>query len=286
MRTSHALLIIILAVVCSITATRYFTGSQNQKTETAYERVIRTGTIRCGYAMSPPILVKDPNTGKISGLDVDVTEEIGKQLGLKIEWTEEVGWGNFIEGLNSGRYDVFCSQLWPETSRSKLLALAGPILYTFTNTYVRADDFRFDGDLSKINQPDIVIPVIDGDISYEMANRYPNAKKLSLTQMSTWADMKESVLTKKADILFFDQSIVRSLPEEQQKKLRKVEGVPHSFFFPSYYATKAGELQLRDIMNIAIKAMIDDGRLEAMALKYTPDYNVPNRGYTLKEEQK
>lgn len=247
--------------------------------KTAYDRVIETGVLRCGYALSPPILVKDVNTGKISGLDVDVWEEIGKQLGLKVEWAEEVGYGNFIEGLRAGRYDAFCAQLWPETSRSKYLSLAGPVLYSFTETYVRADDFRFDGALEKINNSEIIIPVVDGDISYEMANRFPLAKKLALTQMSGWPDMLESVLTKKADVLFFDQSMIYSLPEEQRNKLRRVPDVPHSFTFPSYYGFKAGEVVLRDAVDIALHMMVSDGRLKGLAAKYSANYTVPNTGF-------
>jgi len=286
MKPLQTLLTIIIAVACSVAATRYFTPGTTStaaaSAETAYERVVRTGVLRCGYAMSPPVMTKDPNTGKVSGLDVDITEEVGKQLGLKIEWTEEVGWGNFIEGLRTNRYDVFCSQLWPEASRSKFLSLAGPILYTFTDTYVRADDFRFDGDLSKINNPEVGIPVIDGDISYEMANRFPAARKLTLPQMATISDMLESVLTHKADILFFDQGIVGALPAEEQSKLRLVPNVPHSFSLPSFYGVKAGEIQLRDIINVAIDAIIEDGRMETMALKYSANYTVPNKRFTLK----
>lgn len=78
--------------------------------ETAYDRIMKSGEIRCGYAISPPAMVQDPNTGEISGMDYDIWQEIGKELGVKIVWPEEAGWGNYITGLNSGRYDAFCSQ--------------------------------------------------------------------------------------------------------------------------------------------------------------------------------
>ena len=45
------------------------TASQVEaKKETAYERVTRTGVLRCGYATWPPNVMKDPNTGKVSGI--------------------------------------------------------------------------------------------------------------------------------------------------------------------------------------------------------------------------
>ncbi|MDB5477939.1 MAG: amino acid transporter substrate-binding protein family, partial [Alphaproteobacteria bacterium] len=109
------------------------------KKESVYDRVMRTGTLRCGYALSQPQMMKDPNTGKLSGVDYDVWEAIGKQLNVKIEWTEEVGWGNFIEGLRTSHYDAFCSNIWADYARTKLLTLTIPTIYSFVQTYVRAD---------------------------------------------------------------------------------------------------------------------------------------------------
>ena len=43
--------------------------------ESAYERVLRTGVLRCGYIAYPPHLIVDPATGTISGISHDIIEE-------------------------------------------------------------------------------------------------------------------------------------------------------------------------------------------------------------------
>jgi ABC-type amino acid transport substrate-binding protein len=251
-----------------------------EEKESAYDRVIRTGTIKCGYGISPPVLVKDPNSGVVSGLDYDIWQEIGKELGLKIEFAEEAGWGNFIEGLKTGRYDAFCSELWPDPGRVKFLSLTQPVLYSFLNTYVRTDDHRFDGDLEKINTPEIIIPAIEGDVSVAMAqSRFPSAKILALPQANTVSDMFMAVLSKKADVIFVDQAMFLSLDENNKGALRKLEGVPASFVFASYFGVNSGEIQLRDMINVAIRTMIDDGRMERLARKYSQDYIIPAKNY-------
>jgi ABC-type amino acid transport substrate-binding protein len=58
--------------------------------ESAFDRILRTQTIRCGYVVYPPSIIKDPNTGRLSGIFYDITEKMGERLNLKIEWTEEV----------------------------------------------------------------------------------------------------------------------------------------------------------------------------------------------------
>lgn len=274
----RTVLIILAAAALSILGTLLFIGKDNDSTsqETAYERVVRTGILRCGYAQSPPVLIKDINTGELKGLNVDLMNELGKELGLKIEWAEETGWGTFIEGLNANRYDMFCSVLWPDPGRTKNMTLIGPVYYSFLDAFARADDTRFDGNLARMNESDITLPVIDGDISASMAkNSFPNARRLSLPQMATAADMMESILTKKADVFFFDAAMANSIPPDKRHLFRKVQDVPSAFVFGAYFGVKSGEWQLRDMIEVMLDRMIDDGRLAAMTTRYSKDYAVP-----------
>lgn len=251
-------------------------GGSHAHAGSAYERVITTGTLRCGYGISPPNLVMDMNTKALSGLDYDIWQEIGKELDLKIEWAEEAGWGNFIEGLKTERYDAFCSQLWSDPSRAKYLSLTQPMLYSFLKTFVRADDHRFDGDLEKLNAATVTLPAIDGDVSVTMAkNRFPQAKILSLPQTATVSDMFLAVTSKKADAIFLDQALFLSLDKENKGALRELKKVPASFVYGSYYGVKSGETQLRDMIDVALRNMIDDGRMERLTRKYSSDYVIP-----------
>lgn len=248
--------------------------------ESAYDRVVKTGVIRCGYGISPPVLVQDLNTKEISGLDYDVWQEIGKDLGLKIEFVEEAGWGNFIEGLKTGRYDAFCSELWPDPARNKFLSLTIPVLYSTLSTYVRTDDHRFDRSIEKINSPEVSIPAIEGDVSVSMAQtRFPQANIHYLPQTNTVSDMLMAVTTKKADVIFLDQAMISGFEKENPNVLRKLSGVPAPFVFGSYYSVLSSEIQLRDMINVSLRSMIDDGRLERIAKKYSADYIAPNKNF-------
>jgi ABC-type amino acid transport substrate-binding protein len=248
--------------------------------ESAYDRVMRTGTIRCGYGISPPNLVRDENKGILSGLDYDVWQEIEKALDLKVEFTEEAGWGNFIEGLKTGRYDAFCSMLWPDAGRTRFLSLSQPVLYSFLRTYVRSDDHRFDGNLEKLNAPDVTIPAIEGDISVTMAEtRFPKARTLALPQTATVSDMFMAVTSKKADAIFVEKAMFDLLNKENKGVLRELEKVPNSFVFASRYGFAAKETQLRDMVDVVLQTMIDDGKMEMLVRKYIPDGAVPKRNY-------
>jgi ABC-type amino acid transport substrate-binding protein len=289
MRNATSILLAVVLSVAASYATVRMTAPQNgaasvtsteAKKESAYDRVIRTGTIRCGYGISPPALVMDPNTKQLSGVDYDIWEAIGKELGLKIEWAEEAGWGNFIEGLRSNRYDAFCSQLWPDPARSKFLTMAGPVTYSLLNAYVRADDMRFDSNTDAINDPAVTFPAIDGDVSMAIAqNHFPKAKILTLPQTATLSDIFMSITTKKADVVVMAPMMFEDLNKSNPNQLRQVQNVPSSVVYTSYYGFNAGETELRDMVDLALRTLINDGRLEKMAHSYSSTINVSKKDY-------
>ena len=281
----------IVAVAASYGVLKLHNSSEDVSRETsaqkesAHDRVLGAGTIKCGYAMSPPALMKDPNTGRLSGLNYDLWSEIGKELGLQIRWSEETGWGNYIEGLNSGRFDVFCSQVRPNPGRIKHSTMAGPVIYNVLKAYVRPEEDRFDGNLAAINSSDVKIPVIDGDVSVSMAqNRFPKAALHTLPQMATVSDMFMSVVSGKADVIFLDESFYQELSRQRDGALRQVRDVPPIFVYGSYFSLRPGEYALRDMIEVALRRIIDDGRMEKLARKYSQHYYVPPRNYKSLDE--
>ena len=156
-----------------------------------YDRDARSGTIRASYAVYPPYCIKDPNTGKMSGLFVDVLEEAGRRLGLKVEWTEEVGWGSVFEGLNANRDDIFGAGLWQNASRSKAAAFSNPIIFNPIMVWVRSGDTRFnEKDIESLNSPKVKISVQDGAVEDLISKSdYPLAARVSVPQLSPWTDV-------------------------------------------------------------------------------------------------
>ena len=170
--------------------------SQRAAKETTYERVIRTGEIRCAYAVYEPPLIKDPNTGQLSGIFYDVMEEVGRRLSLKINWVEEVGYGTVAEGFVTDRYDAFCNTVWPTPERSRAASFTIPLYYSPVDIFIRADDHRFDNDLSMLNDPAYIFAVKDGDVSDTFATQiFPKARHSSIPDMSDTSQLLVDVVT-------------------------------------------------------------------------------------------
>ncbi len=237
--------------------------------ETAYERVMRTQTFRCGYGVWEPHFMKDPNTGKLSGLYHDYMLELGKALSLKIEFTEETDWTAFGHALESGRIDGFCFDIWPTGARAREMDFTRPIFYTVINAYVRADDNRFDKKLDAINSDKVTISTLDGEMSNTIAaNDYPAAKVLSAPQIAGQVAMMDNVATGKADITFTDPSSANNYMAAHPGKMKMVVGSEAVRIFGSTTAIKKNEYPLKALLDAGTSELLQSGVVERILKKY------------------
>lgn len=277
MKFSHIVLVVILSVVTAIAATAFFNyyekvTPQATTTETAYDRVLRTGIIRCGYAEWPPnVFVKDPQTGKVSGVLADIAEAIAAKLKMKIEWTEETGWGSFIESLQSQRIDVMCAGIWRNGERGRYVGFNLPMFYSGDYPYVALDDHRFDKDLSLINQPNIRISTMDGEMSDVIAKEhFPKATEVSVPQLGQITDVLMNVVNHKADITFANANTANDFIKANPNKLRLAQDQPFQVS-PTSFAVDIKEVQLRDMIDSAIAELHNQGAIENILSKYNAD---------------
>lgn len=248
--------------------------------ERSYGNVASKGELRCGYALSPPYLVKDPQSGALSGYDYDIWTEIGKELDLKIIWSEQVGLGNVVEGLKSNKFDVFCSQIWLDSGRIRALTLTDPILFTKVKLYARKDDVRFDGDLKKINDSTVTMAAIENDVTNFMVTRgFPSAKVDLLPPFATRSDMAASLLGQKSDVLILDQASAEAIDALDPGKMREIANIPPLYNLPAYYAVARGQYQLRDMINIALHNIINDGRLANIVRSHSASFILPRKDF-------
>lgn len=52
-----------------------------------------------------PITYKEPGSDKLTGLDIELGEAIGKELGVAVEW-QEIAFAQMLSSLNTGRVDM------------------------------------------------------------------------------------------------------------------------------------------------------------------------------------
>lgn len=237
--------------------------------ESLHDKVIRVGELRCGYALWPGLLEKDPNTGAMSGLFYDYMEQLGSSMQIKIVWAEEVPWGDIVEALQARRIDAHCAGAWTNAIRGKFVDFTTPIIFHPINAYVREGDTRFDNNLSAINSPDVTISIVDSESAATVAKTdFPKAKTISMPKGTEGAQMILNVLHKKADITFTDPSMAQEIMKNNPGKLRQVQAQFPLRVFGVGLAIRKGETTLKDSLNVATNQLLWAGGLEKILNKY------------------
>jgi polar amino acid transport system substrate-binding protein len=252
-------------------------------TQNVYDRIMQSHEIRCGYVNYPPLLSKDPNTGKFSGIGVEIMERIAEMLNVKLQWVEETSWAHYIEGLNTNRFDMLCGlDFFPPSVAGKVEGTA-PLFYAGIGIYKRADDTRFPEGFRNFNDPNITISAIDGSISMQIKNAdYPDAQLLSMPAMTDYSTILLNVVDKKADVTFVERAVAHAYLKANPGKLVNIASDKPLRVFSYFIPFRIGETKLKATMDGLINLMRENGEIDKILDKYeegTPSFYRAAKGY-------
>jgi len=269
MKLPQILFVVILSVAAAFATAKYVSPVADgaRAKETAYERILRTNTIRCGYINWMPVVAKDPVSKKMMGYWPEVMEAIAASMHLKIEWTEELNLGTYLQDLNNKRYDLECAGGWPNAERGKFIYYSAPIFYSPLVPFVRANDTRFDDGIANLDSPNLTGAVVDGDTSQTIKrDRFPHMKELSLPQLSAINEYFLAVMTGKADVTFSDY--VGAL-DYMKNNPGKIKPLPYVLrLVPQNIGIPLGDDRLLNMLNTAILQLQTDGTFDRIIGKY------------------
>lgn len=256
-------------------------GKPAEQADDVYARVLGSGVLRCGYTPYSVGLMKDANSGKLSGIYKDLVEAVAAKLDVQVEWVEEVGWAQQIEGLNSGRFDLVCSPASVTGPRSRAAAYSIPLYYSPVLAWGRRGDSRF-ASKAAINTPAVTVATMDGEQTAALAATYfPQAKALALPQGSDFSQLLLNVATRKADVTFAEPLVVRAFMETNRDSLQPVMGSAPLVLVPNILLMKNGEFRFQSMLDGALREVVLSGQLDVILDTYEtyPGSYVRTRGY-------
>jgi len=241
--------------------------------ETTFDKIVRTGTLRCGYIVWPPFITIDPNTKHKSGISYDLMNAIGHYLNLKIEWTEEVLAGQNVTAIDAKRVDMICSAESPlDPATNKVIEFSAPFAYYPIDAYTRTDDLRFDNNREAFNSADVTLAIMDGDLTEVLARRdYPQAKTDQLPNSADPQQLMLDVVNHKADVVFMDPITLATFLKANPGTLRKVQLPQPIVIYPWAVSMQKGDYRLRELIDRGIEALQSTGELDRILHKYDPD---------------
>ncbi|MCG5485216.1 MAG: transporter substrate-binding domain-containing protein [Sinorhizobium meliloti] len=82
------------------------TAAASAETAEGYwQGVQKAGVLRCGAAVAPPYVMRDPASGNYSGFFADLCREFADALKVKAEFVD-TSWDNIVAGLQAGKWDL------------------------------------------------------------------------------------------------------------------------------------------------------------------------------------
>ncbi|MBL8641055.1 MAG: transporter substrate-binding domain-containing protein [Alphaproteobacteria bacterium] len=219
----------------------------------AYDRVIKSNTLRCGIMLWPPYFEMDANTHALKGFGVDFYNAVAEILGIKITYSEII-LGQQAEDLNRGKIDAVCNDGPYVFSAMKFVDYTVPAYYGPTYVYVseKNTSFKTPDDL---NKKAVRFVGMDGDLSSDLVPRhYPQAALQTLPATSDAAALMLQVSTGKADAVIIDPAAVDGFNAQNSPKLKPLFK-ESPFVYPVGMSVKKGEQQLLNMLNSGISAL-------------------------------
>jgi len=253
-------------------------GGNSERGETAnttpvLDRVLESGTIRASYAVFEPLCMKDPNSGELSGIGVDLLEEVGKRLELRVEWVEETGWGVLFEGLNTARFDTFGPGVWRNGSRGRVGVFSQPLFFNVIKVWGRGGEKRFTS-LGQINSSEVRVATQDGGMDDLIAKSdFPEARLVSMPEISSYTDVLLNVTTKKADVTFAEPGAIKAFLERNPGALEELFPNDPLRVFPICYPFASGAFGIQSMVDSALVELHNDGTVERILQRYEKTAN-------------
>jgi ABC-type amino acid transport substrate-binding protein len=240
---------------------------------TVFERVIDTGKIRVGYVDVAVACEVDPTTKQASGTFVDILNKMAENLGLTVEFAEEVGWGTMIAGLQTGRYDMVASPVWPNSSRARQVTFSDAVYYSAIGIWVRPDETRFTPEAAwaTLNDPEVKIGAIDGSTGETIAQtQFPRADLKTFPELTAEGQAFLDVRDGKIDAFFEEPAKGLLFLKNNPGAVKNIASNQPVKVFANVFIMPAGEYRLKGMLDAALEELQNSGFVDRVISKYEP----------------
>lgn len=256
----------------TLLSTIIFTGQATAATdfEPIWQNVQSKGELRCGAAVAPPYVIRDPKTGEYSGVYVDLCREFAESaLGVKATFVDTT-WDNIIAGLQAGKWDLSLA-LNRKPKRAMAVNFSISPMYGEVSFVYNKENPKINttsNNIADFDKKGITMAVMSGTVQDQsLTEVIKNAKILRLPAVD---ETRLAILSRRADILV-DMADTNRIFEASHKDWAKQA-------FPTPALLKQGianglrkDVSWSDmqVFNIFLEEKIAKGDIDRLVEKYT-----------------
>ncbi|MCP3713696.1 transporter substrate-binding domain-containing protein [Paraburkholderia sp. CNPSo 3274] len=179
-----------------------------------WQSVKKAGVLRCGAAVAPPYVMRDPKTGAYSGFFSDLCRDFGQNvLKVKVEFVDTT-WDNIVAGLQSDKWDLSMA-LNDTPEREKAISFSAPATdYNVSLVYNKNNPKIPKGahNLTDIDKPGVTIAVMSGTSQDKAISAA--IKQAQIMRLPGNDETRLALMSKRADLLA-DANITNMLLTEE-----------------------------------------------------------------------
>jgi ABC-type amino acid transport substrate-binding protein len=266
----NVILSILLSIIAAYVTVQFIKPHETKMVsqETAYERVMRTKTLRCGWFAEPPFTNVDFNSNEKTGIVADIVNKFADDYDVKIEWVTISNFAMMGEDLKQGKYDAICASLF-NMPRGGLVDAVDPFVYMSAYGYVRSDETRIRS-LDQLNNAEYRIAGQEGAAVTAVAReKFPDAQ-FHIIPSAELSEMLESVAVNKADVAFMIPSFYEQFSKANPGVLKPLDPDHPLQTFVLAFGVKPEEEGLKSLFNSSLHRMMASGELAQIFARYDP----------------
>lgn len=240
-----------------------------QQRQSIIDKIVRAGTIRVCVAVATPWMMKDPNSDKFIGFDVDMINLLAGEMEVKVELVPVPAFGQLIASLQADKCDAIMSALTRTTRRAVAVAFTEPYFVLGSAWVVNKNQANLKT-LEDLNNANITVAVEQGALSEQRTKKHlPKAvvkslpgggDALRMAEVQTGRAQAAAIDSIKAPIYAQQFPWVRFIPEDAFTNPVDPAGIA--------YAARREDLDFINFLNVFIFNLTANGTIEALKKKW------------------
>ena len=209
------------------------------------------------------ISLRDPRTQQLSGIDIDLAQELGRDLGVRVQFVDS-SFARLVPDLQQDRCDVAMFAIGITPERQKVLRFTAPYLASDVMAITTRSNRKIRSWVD-IDQPGIVVAVAKGTLHEPLMRE--RLRHAQLITPDTPHAREQEVQSGRADVFITDYPYSRRMLETTD--WARLVMPPSSYHLTPYaWAVQPGDEAWLARLNTFMQRIKRDGRLLAAAKKH------------------
>lgn len=190
-----------LLAAAAITLASVAPSAVHAAEEPLWANVKKEGVLRCGAAVAPPYVMRDPKTGAYTGFFADLCRDFGQNvLKVKVQFVDTT-WDSIVAGLQAGKWDLSMG-LNNTPERAKAVSFSSGVSdYEVSFVYNKANP-KLSGRLSSLRDIDksgLILAVMSGTAQDKVLSAV--VKQAQIMRLPGADETRLALTSKRADVL-------------------------------------------------------------------------------------